>query len=423
VLDPCCRRTFLARGVGAWLGLSLASLRLARAQETGAARSGGRADAVIVLWMSGGMSQTDTWDPKPGTPNAGPLGAIRTAAKDVQISELLPRTAEHMGALSLVRSMATREGAHDRARYLVHTGYAPTGTVRHPDLGALVARSLVRPELELPAYVSIGGQGGPGSGFLGVEHAPFVIGDPTRPVADIAYPTGVDDDRFARRRSILEAVERQFHKDHPGDETRGHTEVLARADRLMHASSLKAFDLTDEPAAVRTAYGRASGFGQGCLLARRLVEAGVPAVEVVLDGWDTHQDNFTRNRALAAQLDQGLAALVADLRARDRLSRTLILVASEFGRTPKINANMGRDHHATGWTVALAGGPIRGGRVVGRTSDDGQTVAERPVVAADLMATVAQALGLDPNQQNVTPEGRPIRLVDAAGKPLAELFA
>lgn len=419
-LDPCCRRRFLGLSLGAGLGLALARLEQARAE--GGSRPPATADAVIVLWMAGGMSQTDTFDPKPGTASAGPLRAIRTAAKEVQLSELLPRLAEQMRHVSLVRSMATREGAHDRASYLVHTGYAPTGTVRHPELGSLVGATLAKADLDLPAAVTIGGVAGPGAGFLGVGHAPFVVQDPSRPVADLAYPQGVDAARFARRRRLLEAFERQFRKDHPSDAVTGHEAVYVQADRLLHGRAAKVFDASDEPQRLKQAYG-ASSFGQGCLLARRLVEAGVKAVEVTLGGWDTHQDNFTQARRLAAELDQGLAALLADLHERGRLQRTLVLVATEFGRTPRVNDRDGRDHFANGWSVALAGGGVQGGRVVGATSDDGQQVARRPVTAADLHATTARLLGLDPAATRTTPEGRPIRTVDEAGKPVDELVA
>lgn len=421
--DLCCGRRHLLRlGLGGSLGLLLGDglLRGAWAQERGAAT----ADACIVLWMSGGMSQTDTFDPKPGTPSAGPLGAVRTAQKDLLLSEWLPLTAEHMRHVSLIRSMATREGAHDRATYLVHTGWAPSGTVRHPDVGALVAQALARPAAEvdaLPPYVCIGGQG-VGPGLLGVASAPFTVADPTRPVQDLAYPAGVDAERFARRRRLLEAVERQFRREHPGDETEGHTAVYVKADRLMHSQHVRAFDLTQETARTRGTYGP-DAFGQGCLMARRLVEAGVKAVEVQLGGWDTHQDNFTQGRRVAGQLDRGLAALLGDLRERDLLRRTLVVVATEFGRTPVVNKDDGRDHFATGWSVALAGGPVRGGRVIGATSADGQALAERPVTAADLMATIAHALGIDRTRVNTTPEGRPIQVVDPAGRVVDELFA
>lgn len=413
------RRRFL--GLAASLGLGLALRERALADEGTVARAVTSADAVIVLWMAGGMSQTDTFDPKPGTKSAGPLGAIKTAARDVQLSELLPRTAERMRDVALVRSLATREGAHDRATYLVHTGWAPNGTVRHPELLSSVADRLAPADLDLPACVVIGGAAGPGPGLLGAARAPFVVADPTRPVANLAYPAGVDAARFDRRRALLEAVEKQFRKEHPSDATAAHEAIYVQADRLMHGRAARVCDLQQEPQALRERYGP-SRFGQGCLLARRLVEAGVKSVEVTLGGWDTHRDAFTQHRRLVAELDQGYSALLADLAERGRLSRTLVLVLTEFGRTPKVNEYEGRDHFATGWSAALAGGGVRGGAVVGATSADGTAVADRPVSAADLHATVARLLGLDPKSTRDTAEGRPISLVDPAGVPIAELL-
>ena len=417
------RREVLGLGLGGALALHLGGLRRLGAQE--ATRAGGAmgapAQQVVLLYMAGGMSQLDTFDPKPGTKQAGPLKAIRSAAKGLELAETLPRLAEQARHLALLRGMLTREGAHDRARYLLHTGYPPSGTVRHPDLGAQVVSAHPDPELDIPAYVTINGRS-PGPGFLGIDAGPFVVGDPRQPVANLVYPPGVDAARFDRRRRLLEAIEKRFRKQHPGSETDGHQRVYERADRLMHSPRTKAFDLTQEPAAVRQAYGEGP-FGQGCLLARRLLQAGVRVVEVVLDGWDTHQDNFTAVRRLAGELDQGFAALLRDLHEREQLAKTLVVCLSEFGRTPAINKDDGRDHHANGWTVALAGGPVRGGRVVGATSPDGEQVAERPVSAPDLMATLFAALGIDPSEERTTPEGRPIRAVEPSGKPVSELFA
>lgn len=414
------RREALRLGLGGALALHLGWPRGLLADDSGAKGPGGRAEAVVLLYMAGGMSQTDTFDPKPGTKSAGPLKAIKTAAPAFQLSELLPRLAEEARHLTLLRGMNTREGAHDRARYLLHTGYAPSGTVRHPDLGSYVAQARQAAALDIPAYVSVAGRA-PGPGFLGVDFGPFAVGDPRQPVADLAYPPGVDAARFARRRRLLEAIERRFEKEHPGSETAGHKSVYERADRLMHSPRTKAFDLKEEPAAVRQLYGD-TPFGQGCLLARRLVQAGTRVVEVVLDGWDTHQDNFTAVRRLAGQLDQGFAALLRELRERDLLAKTLVVCLSEFGRTPAINKDDGRDHHANGWTVALAGGPVKGGRVVGQTSADGEQVAERPISAQDLASTVFTALGIAIDGEQYTPEGRPIRVVDQGGRPLAEVF-
>ncbi|MGE0710958.1 MAG: DUF1501 domain-containing protein [Planctomycetota bacterium] len=424
------RRDFLRASLTATLGLALGGRRLLAGEEDGAKAEedvpaekvpgGGKARSVIVLNMAGGMSQLDTFDPKPGQQNAGPLKAISTSAPGLQLSELLPRLAEQGKHLAVIRSMLTREGAHERASYLLHTGYAPSGTVAHPDLGALIAQARRDPARDLPAYVHIGGRA-VGAGFIGVDYAPFGVDDPTQPVDNLRYPQQVDAARFERRRQLLSAIERRFHKSHPGSETEALTTVYGKADRLMHSPQVKAFDLSEEPAALRDRYGK-ERFGQGCLMARRLVEAGVPAVEVALGGWDTHKDNFTQARKLAAQLDAGMAALIADLAERGKLDSTLVLLVSEFGRTPAINKDEGRDHWAAGWSVALAGGGVRGGQAVGATSPDGTKVAARPVAAQDLLASVFCALAVDSAHVNYTREGRPLRVVDKKGRVVRELF-
>ncbi|MEZ6189061.1 MAG: DUF1501 domain-containing protein [Planctomycetota bacterium] len=409
------RRDFVRLSVGAGLGSLFAC------PEAWGRPQGGGAEHLIVLTMAGGMSQTDTFDPKPGSRSAGPLKALATPVKGVQVSELLPRVAEQLGHLALIRSMATREGAHERARYLLHTGYAPSGTVEHPDLCAWTSFSRPNPKLHLPPAICIGGQP-QGAGFLGVEHAPLTVEDPLRPIENLRHPPGVDAARFDRRRRLLEAVERTFKKEHPGRDTAGHTSVYAKADRLIHSPQTQAFDVSQEPQAIQEAYG-SGRFGQSCLLARRLVEVGVRAVEVVLGGWDTHQDCFTRHRDLCGQLDRGLGALVADLRQRGLWKKTVVVLLSEFGRTPRINKDEGRDHFAVGWSVVLGGGPLQGGRVIGRTSEDGSKVVERPVGAGELLATLYRALGVDPEQEHYTAAGRPMRPLPPEAQPLAELFA
>jgi uncharacterized protein (DUF1501 family) len=421
-VDPCCpnRRELLKLGLGGSLAFALAGSELFAQDERERPRGGGAAQHCIILYMAGGMSQTDTFDPKPKSKNAGPLGAIKTAAKGLVLSELLPGLADQAKHLAVIRSMATREGAHDRARYLLHTGYAPSGTVRHPDLGALVSQATFDPKRDLPAYVAIAGST-IGAGILGVDHAPFSVTDPSRPVDNLAYAKGVDGKRFGKRRKLLEAIERRFRGQHPGDETDGHSRIYEKADRVMHSPKVGAFDVSDEPRALRDAYGN-NRFGQGCLMARRLIEQGVRVVEVQLGGWDTHQDNFTANRRNAAILDSGFATLLDDLKTRDLLGKTLVLCMTEFGRTPRINANDGRDHWAMGWSVALAGGGIRGGQGIGATNGDGTKVAERPIGAQDLHASVFHAMGLDAGRINETPNGRPIRAVDEAGIVIPELF-
>jgi uncharacterized protein (DUF1501 family) len=371
--------------------------------------------------MNGGPSHLDLWDPKEGHPNAGPLKGIATKASGVKISENLPQLADQMDHVALIRSMATREGNHARARYYMHTGYVPSGTVQHPDLGALFCQQKADPTFDMPSYMAIGGAT-PGAGILGVALAPFNIQNPLQPVENLEYARDVDKPRFERRQRLRMLLGRGFEQSHAGTETKGHEAIYAKAQTLMQSPKTAAFDLDQEPAALRDAYGR-TPFGQGVLMARRLVEAGVKVVEVQLNGWDTHKDNFNKVKELSGQLDPAFATLLRDLKDRSLLDSTLIVCMGEFGRTPKINANEGRDHFARAWSLALAGGGIQGGRVIGGTSPDGMEVASRPVGVPELMATAFHALGVDATEVNYSPQGRPITVVDQHAKPITELFA
>lgn len=430
--DTCdCGPTISRRGfVGLTLGGALGLLGggpggLARAlgQEAPASKLAGfgQAQRCIVLWLNGGPSHLDTFDPKAGHANAGPVKAIDTRAKGVQLSEYLPQLAEHMDDVSLVRSVVSKEGNHQRARYFLHTGYVPSGTIAHPDLGALICQQRADAGFDMPSYMAINGAT-PGAGILGVAHAPFYVQDPTKPVENLAHAQGVDRARFERRQVLRRALGRTFDESRAGPETRGHDAVYAKAATLMHSPRTAAFDLEQEPAALRDAYGR-NRFGQGVLMARRLIEAGVKVVEVQLNGWDTHQDNFTRVKNLCDQLDPAFATLVRDLRERDLLESTLVVCMGEFGRTPRINANEGRDHFARAWSLALAGGGVKGGRVVGATSPDGAEVASRPVAVPELMASIFHAVGVSGDEVNYSREGRPLYLVDGEARPIRELFA
>ncbi len=337
----------------------------------------------------------------------------------MEISEHLPRLAELGDRFSLIRSMTTREGNHDRARYLVHSGYAPTPTVQHPSLGGWVSRGHRRAELELPRFVSIGGPS-LGGGFLGVEHAPFVI-RPGKTPDNVELPPMVDRDRFERRRQLLASLETSFAGETGDPQVKARRAVYDGAVKMMQSTQLAAFDVEHEPEKVRAAYGD-HDFGRGCLMARRLVEIGVPFVEVTLDGWDTHKDNFERTKRLMTMLDAGAASLFRDLEERRLLDTTVVVVAGEFGRTPNINVNDGRDHHPKAWSALLGGGGVRPGLVHGRTTPDGDAVADNPVTVPDLFATLATLLGLDPEETVLTPAGRPISMTDH-GKPVRELIA
>lgn len=417
---PIGRRELLgtaASGLAAALASRWLAPSIARAEPTSAPR--GRDGACIVLWLNGGPSHIDTFDPKPGRPTAR-FKALKTRARGLELSEHLPALAERADRLAVVRSLTTREGNHERARYLMHTGYAPNPTVRHPALGAWLSRELGAADPELPNFVSLGGPS-LGPGFFGLEHGPFIVRDPSSPPENTTLAKGVDEARFRARRATWGALEADFRTHANDPQLKGRAAVYDQAARLMSSPKLSAFEPSDEPEAVRRAYGDTK-FGHGCLVARRLIERGVKLVEVVLDGWDTHQDNFERTKTLMRTLDPAFAALLHDLDARGLASSTLVVCMGEFGRTPRINAREGRDHHTAAFSAVLSGAGIRGGRVFGRTDAEGAKVVEDPVTVADLFATIAQQMGLAPGKTVLAPSGRPIALTEN-GTPIAALTA
>lgn len=412
------RRSFVKTGISSFLGLiamqHFGSSSVAQLEDVIP-----RAKHCIVLFMSGGASQLDTFDPKPGTKNGGPFAAIPTSTKGIQISEHLPNVAEQAHHLSIIRSMVSREGNHERARYLLHTGYAPGGAVRHPTLGSITSHYLEDEFLNLPSCVNINSPTYSG-GFLGATHDPFVVKDPMMPVEDISYPAQMDTHRFRERLKMLRAIEKDFIAKRTGRSTEAHEAIYKKADELINSPKIDAFNLDDEPIAIREAYGM-NRFGQGCLMARRLVEAGVKFVEVSLDGWDTHQNNFERTQELLDMVDPAFAMLLQDLSERDLLDETLVLWLGEFGRTPRINENDGRDHHTNGWSAVVGGGGVRGGQVVGGTNEDGSQVVSGAVGVPDLFASLCFALGINGDEENYSRSGRPIRVVND-GTVIEELF-
>lgn len=415
------RRRFLSIGAASFFGLLVAeTLRSREARADTAPAPPAPATACIVLWLNGGPSHLDTFDPKPGTTNGGPFKAIKTRAAGMQLSQHLPLLAEQANHVALVRGMTSKEGSHQRARYLMHTGYAPNPTVVHPALGAWVSNKLGDPHSDLPEFVSIGGPSA-GGGILGVQNGPFVVLQPGAPPQNVNHAPGVGDARFERRRAGLDLLEQRFETETGDVKVEGRRQVYAKAERMMASPHIKAFDLSSEPALAQKAYGD-SDFGRGCMTARRLLEAGVKYVEVQLDGWDTHKDNFTRTKTLMGQLDPALSGLLRDLDQRKMLGRTLVVCLGEFGRTPKINGNDGRDHYPGAWSALLAGGGIRGGYIHGQTSEDGSSVVSGSVVVPNLFATVAAQLGLNPDASAMSPIGRPIGVTDN-GTPIKELVA
>jgi hypothetical protein len=407
------RRELLRAGVSSGVALALARGRGALAAP------GPKVASVILLWMNGGPSHIDTWDPKSGRV-AGPGKSIATSVPGLSVSEHLPALARVAHKLAVVRGGTSREGNHQRARYLMHTSYAPNPTVVHPSLAAWVVKRLGEPANGLPGSVSLGGPGG-GPGFFGVESGPFVVQAPGQPPTDLAYGPGVDEARFGVRWALLDEMEARFAGQTGDLKVAGRRQLYAKADRLMRAPARRAFDVSEEPEAVRAAFGD-SAFGRGCLTAARLVGAGVRFVEVALDGWDTHQDGFTKTARLMGVLDPAMSALLAELERRDLARSTMVVWMGDFGRTPAINANEGRDHHPGAWTAILAGGGIRGGVVHGETDAQGDKVVKDAVSVPDLLATIAAPLGLDPAEVAQSPAGRPIALTDG-GRPVRALLA
>ncbi len=399
-----------------------------------------RRKSCIVLWMPGGPSQIDTFDPKPGHENGGPYKPIQTAVPGLLLGEHLPKLAREIKDLAIIRGMSTKEGDHGRATYNLRTGYQPQGPIRYPTLGSLVAKELEDTSAELPGFVSIApsraiNPAAFGPGFLGPRYAPLVVGErqgrgrQSLKVDDLELPAGIGRARADDRLDLMHSLASEFEATRPGVSPQSHHDAYQRAVRMMRSPAARAFELDEEPAAVRDAYGR-NPFGQGCLLARRLVERGVPFVEVTLSsvdgrnmlGWDTHAQNFDAVAALSKTLDAGWANLMTDLRSRGLLDSTLIVWMGEFGRTPKINEQAGRDHFPNAWTTVLAGGGLKGGQAIGSTGADGMEVKDRPVSVPDLLATVVKGLGLDPSAQNVADNGRPIRVVDTKARPIAEVL-
>lgn len=428
-------------------------LRLSLAGAAGASMSGwfgrlaqaaleekSRNRACILLWMSGGPSQIDTFDLKPGHANGGSFKEIDTATPGIKISEHLPQIAKWTNKMAIVRSITAKEGEHGRATFYVRNGYLPQGPIRYPTLGSLVSKQLGRPDAELPNFVSIApnraiSPGAYDSGFLGPQYAPLFVGERAAAndadglkVDDLQPPTDIPKEIVTSRIKLLDSLNERFLAEHSDYPAASYRMAYQRAVDLMHSKLAAAFKLDDEPAAVRDAYGR-SRFGQGCLMARRLVERGVPFVEVTLSGvgdqalgWDTHSENFDGVKKLSEVLDPAWATLMKELDERGLLDTTLVVWMGEFGRTPKINESAGRDHYPQVSSGVLAGGGIRGGQVVGRTSADGTTIEDRPVGIPDFLATIYQGLGIDPMSQNDSNVGRPIRLVEPEAKPIQEVL-
>ncbi len=375
--------------------------------------------SAIMLWMGGGPATIDIWDLKPGAPTGGPFLPISTTG-DMQISEHMPMMAQQMKHMSIVRSMSTREADHARGRYYMHTGYVPNANIEHPSYGSVISHEVFnqRPGLEIPPFVSVGGASS-GPGFLGMAWAPFSVTSNGR-IRNLDMK--LENNRLMQRMAALNMIETGFAnktRDLPAAE---HAKVLKKTLDLMTSDQMEAFRVEKEPEEVKERYGT-DNFGQGCLLARRLVEAGVPFVEVDLGGWDNHNGIHTILKdTKLPQLDRAMSALVEDLAQRELLEDTVVIWMGEFGRTPRINQNAGRDHFARAWSCVVGGGNLNGGLAVGATSSDGQAVETEPFSSEDLMTTVCRGLDIPTEKTFTSKNGRPMKIA-GGGKIISELVA
>jgi hypothetical protein len=424
------RRRLLCNGSALLAGASSGWLhKIATAAEA----IGRQGRHCVVLWMAGGPSQIDTFDMKPDHANGGSFKEIATNVPGLRFSEHLPRLSQQADRLAILRGVSTKEGDHARGTTLMRTGHMPGGPVRYPAIGCALSKALGQEEPDLPRYVSITPGVFPGNsihpGFLGKKYAPTSVTAMTPASAQEFAQLRVDfldlvvdPERHQQRLELWRSMQQTYLQKRRTENAVAQDNVYGSALRMIASDAKHAFDLSQESTKVRDAYGRGS-FGQGCLLARRLIESGVPLVEVTLGdglGWDTHEDNFARVRTLSRQLDLGWSTLMNELSDRGLLEKTTFLWGGEFGRTPTINANGGRDHYPQAFTCVLAGGGIAGGQAFGRTSDDGREVVDGKINQQDLLATLCQSLGVDPATENIAPGGRPIAISE--GNVISEVL-
>jgi hypothetical protein len=408
------RRRMLGLSSATMLGMPIAQM-LARAGETQKAK----AEHVILFWCGGGMSHIDTWDPKPGRPVAGEFSPINTSADGVQISSIFPQLAKQMHHAALIRSIAGTNGAHGRASYQLQTSYNQSANLIHPGIGSIVAHEKDRLG-DLPSFITISGNARR-AGYLGQRCEAYFVGRPGEKDPYLAFPAGITQLRGNKRLDILARMNLRNARGLDADKAKAVDTATREAVNLMRSPALKAFELKGENPKTVARYGD-TPFGRGALLARRLVETGVRFVQVNRGGFDTHNNNFPAMQNHGDVMDPALASLISDLAASGKLAKTLVLVLSEFGRTPRINTNAGRDHHARCFSCFMAGGGIKGGQVIGKSDEDAMLPAERPVNPHDLHASICHALGIDAAKEVKTPLGRPMRLINEGAKPVMELF-
>jgi len=418
------RRGFLsatAAGVTASFAADMGAIHALRS-EAMASELKKQNKRVILLWLAGGASQFETWDPKPGAKTGGPFRAIPTNVAGIHISELLPELAQRMQHTAIIRSLNTKIADHGTGADLMECGRVGDTGVRYPDLGAVVARELGRVESKVPDYVSLytstEGRRKGTSGFLGARYSPMFLSESMTP-PNITRPDIISEIDHHDRAALRDVLAKRFMASRRSQAVDSHHSAYQRVHGLMASADL--FDIEQEPESVRQRYG-SSQFAQQCLIARRLVEADVPFVKVARAWWDSHGQNFETHQELCADLDHSMSVLLDDLHERGLLEHTLVITLGEFGRTPNINASLGRDHFASAWSCSLSGLGIRGGVAYGKTDDEGHRVVEGEASAGDLFATILAALGID-HQHEYMVGARPIPLSDFGSQPIREVLA
>ncbi len=417
------RRAFL--GAAAATGVTLAAMTqlnaLAAPDVNGALKKTQK--RVILLWLAGGSSQLETWDPKPGAPTGGPFRAIKTDVPGLMISELMPKMAQRMNSTCIIRGLNTKNGDHGSAAVTMMRGRRNEAGIRYPDLGAVLAREMGRAESKVPDYVTFytqteGRSMAPGdAGFLGARYAPMEL--TTNNVPEFIKRLDTINDLDHRERADLrDLLGKQFKQGRTSDTLNSQNEAYERVRGIM--ASEKLFDVTQEPQKVRDRYGPTQ-FAEQVLIARRLVEAGVPFVRVGRAWWDSHGQNFETHQEMVPELDHVMATLIDDLKERGLLDDVMIVTLAEFGRTPGINASLGRDHFASAWSSTITGCGIKGGSVYGKTDDKGNKVTAEQVDAGSLFATIYSALGINP-EKNYYVGSRPIPLVNPGVQAVKEVL-
>lgn len=408
------RRNFLQSSTLGIAGSSILSQFQLNAAEL---KKEGR--SCILVWLAGAPSQMETWDPKPGTANGGETKKISSQTPGIEIAHHWPKLASVMNEIALIRAMTGKEAAHERGTYHLHTGHRMLGIERFPHFGSVVAKEIGDPQSDIPNFVSIGQT--LSSGFLGVQVAPFIIDRPGLLPDNVSNAT--PNSRQQRRLALLNQQEQDFAQAGAEDLVKEHNKLYEKASLMMKSPRLKAFQFEGEPQAMQEAYGK-SQLGQGLLVARRLVEVGVPFVEVRSGGWDMHSSVFKSMERRAPAVDQGLSQLLIDLKQRGLLEKTLVICMGEFGRTPKINARLpspGRDHWVRNFNLLMAGAGIKGGQAIGTTDMNGQEIVDSPVQVDDLFRSMCKAMQIDADMELHTPVGRPVKLVES-GEVIKGLF-